>query len=120
MGDVYKEILNERYANSSQIQKEDIRKTKLELEQTQLKLGRARELLIGGDIEASDFRAIKAECEKAFAILEAKLSSISVKTTRITVQLDKAVKNLSNLNKIYEEVPVRKKKEILGSIFPEK
>lgn len=118
--EVYKEVLNEGYKNKTHTQTEDVRKTKLQLEQNESKLAKARDLLLNSDIEASDFRVMKTEYEKSVTVLEARLANLSTSTARINTHLDKAVSNLSNLDKIYEEATIRKKRDIIVSIYPEK
>ncbi|MES1223366.1 MAG: hypothetical protein ABUT20_48170 [Bacteroidota bacterium] len=101
---------------------------------------RARDLLLSGDIEATDFRTIKMDCEKQITILEAKLHStwgdggkmdeVSTARERMNIStanendiihiLDKAVNNLAKLDSIYLEATTIKKRQIVGSMFPEK
>lgn len=118
--EAYKEIVNEVYRTNSQNHREEISRIKLQLEQNDTKLTKGRDLLLSGAIEADDFRQIKADCEKNALILETRLTNLSVKTTQITGQLERAISNLAKLDKTYEEATVRRKREILGSIFPEK
>lgn len=120
MAEVYKEIINERYKNGFHAQLQEIQKVKMALEQNQRKLEKARELLLSGDIESSDFREIKANVERDIAILKAKLDGFSSKNIRMGAQLEKAIKNLSNIDTIYENATVREKREIIVSIYPEK
>ena len=118
--EAYKEIVNEAYRVNSQNQREEIWRIKQQLEQNETKITKGRDLLLSGDIEAEDFRKIKIDCEKTALILETKLANLSVKTMYITGRLEKAISNLENLDKIYKEATVRRKREIIGSIFPEK
>jgi site-specific DNA recombinase len=71
-------------------------------------------------IEATDFRAIKTDCEKQITILEAKLGGIKEEKEDIAPMLDKAVANLSKLDSIYKDATTIKKRQIVGSMFPEK
>ena len=90
------------------------------LEQNNKKLDRARELILSGDIESSDFREIKANAERDMVFLKAKLDTLSTKNTRINAHLDRAIMNLSSIDKIYENADMRKKRMIIVSIYPEK
>ena len=84
------------------------------------KLSRARELLLNGDIDGNDFRLIKTESEDKITRLEAKLSDLSVTTINIDSVLNKAIKNLTNLASMYQNGNIALKREIIGSMYPEK
>ena len=100
------------------------------------RITKARELLLCGDIEATDFRTIKIDCEKQITVLEAKLNSIvsesaafnatgtinsgTAEKENIHTLLDKVIANLASLNTIYQDAGTIKKRQIVGSIFPEK
>src|SRR5438105_5342597 len=79
-----------------------------------------RELLLSSNIDAADYQLIKSECENKISILEAKLASLSDAHENIEAILDKAVNTLSHLDTLYENASSVKKREIIGSIFPEK
>ena len=53
-------------------------------------------------------------------VLEAKLSGSSQKVKGIDGLLDQAIGNLSRLDKLYEEGTIAQKRQIIGSIYPEK
>ncbi len=86
------------------------------------KINKARELLLEGSIDSADYRAIKKECEDNLNRLEAKLTAMvsGRQASGIDRLLDKAVSALSNLDKIYSDADTVKKREIIGSIYPEK
>jgi site-specific DNA recombinase len=77
-------------------------------------------LLLSGDIDGLDFKTIKSECEKQIAVLEAKIGSMSEEIGDMGPVLDKALKNLAKLDNIWIEATTIKKRQIIGSIFPEK
>jgi hypothetical protein len=54
-------------------EREDVRNLKNELEQENIRLSKARDLLLAGDIEPSDYRAIKGGCEQKITTLEFKI-----------------------------------------------
>ena len=85
-----------------------------------LKLVKARELLLSGDIDGGDYRIIKSDCGNKINILEVKLNSLTDTQENIDIILDKAVNTLSHLHTLYQNACSMKKREIIGSIFPEK
>lgn len=68
------------------------------------------------EIDASDFKAIKAENERKIIALEAKLIEISEATINIQPVLDKAVGILSRIGELYKDGDIRTKRSIIGSI----
>lgn len=87
------------------------------------KITKARELLLEGDIDASDFKAIKSEAEYKIRVLESKISDL--KTNYITAAevnnlVDKAIDNLCKLDVMFCKSDYYEKRKIVGSIYPEK
>ncbi len=84
------------------------------------RVGKGRALLLSGDIDGLDFKAIKSECEKQISVLEAKIGSMSEETGDLGPVLEKAIENLAKLDSLWIEATTIKKRQIIGSIFPEK
>ncbi len=87
------------------------------------KLDREKSVLLQSNIDPVDYRTMKAECEEKINRLEAKLAETTTNTsTPISIDklIYKAVSTLSHLDSIYTEAAVTKKREIIGSIYPEK
>lgn len=87
------------------------------------RITKARELLLSGDIDGSDYKTIKAEAEKTIMRLEAKLNEIPSKTMSINEveeSLDKAIDKLTQLDVTYWKSNIKVQREIIGSMFPEK
>lgn len=82
--------------------------------------GAKTRLLLKSEIDTADYRAIKAESERKATELEAKLIEASKNTAGIQGLLDKAVDSLTRLDQLYADGDVKKKRQIVGSIFPEK
>ena len=87
------------------------------------RLIKARQLLLSEDIDPIGDRTIKTECEDKLMRLEAKLAETTTNTSAtigIDKLIDKAVPSLSHLDIPYTEANVTGKREIIGSIYPEK
>jgi site-specific DNA recombinase len=87
------------------------------------KITKARELLLNDDIEPTDFRAVKMEAEREITVLESKISDLQVnKMTLAEVDktIDSALINLTNLKNIYCDSDNYARRNLIGSIFPEK
>src|SRR5665647_604684 len=120
MAEVFKLVINEVYLAKTKNQKDEIKNIKTELEQLNSRLSKARELLLSGDLDGTDYKEIKAESEKKIAYLEGKALDLNRGTTSIVPLLDKALNSLIRLDTLYAEADTKRKREIIGSLYPEK
>ena len=120
MAEVYKVVLQEEFKAQTKAQREDLRQVKEALEKANTELANARKLLLSNEIEPSEYRSIKSEYEKKITGLESKLIELSQEGKSIEPLLNKALTNLTCLDKLYEKSDNKGKREIIGSIFPEK
>ena len=120
MIDLYKMVILDAYKSQLQGEKNDKKLLLREINEQNTRLAKARELLLTEAIDAADYKAIKSECERKISFLEAKLSSCSTNQENIDSLLDKAIYNLSHLDERYQNETVQGKRNIIGSIFPEK
>ncbi|MEO7045334.1 MAG: recombinase family protein, partial [Ferruginibacter sp.] len=72
---LYKEAISTIYKSKTKNQRSDVQQLKVQLEESNRRLTKARELLLTGDIEADDYRTIKSETEERINRMEAKLSA---------------------------------------------
>ncbi|MDT0641557.1 recombinase family protein [Zunongwangia sp. F363] len=117
---LYKEIITSVYKAKTKDRTGTIQQLKVHLQEENNKLSKARELLLCGEIEAVDYRMMKADAEKTINRIEAKLTSTITDTHNIEPLWDKAISNLSQLDSLYESGSTIQKRKIIGSIFPEK
>lgn len=71
-------------------------------------------------LDAADYWAINAESERKITELEAKPIEASKSTAGIQGLLDKAVDSPTRLDQLCTDRDVKKKRQIVGSIFPGK
>src|SRR4051812_41141587 len=76
--------------------------------------------LLTGDIEPGEYRQIKNDYEARISTLEMKLTAAAAENPSIEPLLKKALFNLCNLDQLYKESDNKGKRDIVGSIFPEK
>jgi site-specific DNA recombinase len=120
MDEAYKMVLTQTYRSITSKERDDRRALKNELDQIQTRISKARELLLSGDLDATDYKTIKQEGEERITALEARLFSSPAQNPNIEALLDKILDNLCPLDKFYEEGDLKRKRMIIGSIFPEK
>ena len=97
---LYKEIIVTTYKAKTHIQRDRMQQLKMQLEEANKRLSRARELLLCGDIEADDYRIIKAGSDEKINRLEAKLASVT-DVTKIEPLLTNAISCISQLDVLY-------------------
>lgn len=81
---------------------------------------KARELLLKGDLDGTEYKEIKSECESKINALEIKLSEFANKHVSIEDDLNKAVNALNTLNGLSSIEGGKLTRELIGSIYPEK
>ena len=120
MDELFRYVVNDVHSNEASI-KIDGRKDLLAKIQTENdKLTKARKLLLDDAIDSTDYKTIKAECETKLLSLEAKLTNFGKSSFNIDLTVDKAISTLSNIDMLYKDGDSTKKREIIGSIYPEK
>lgn len=72
-----------------------------------------------GDLDSTDYRKIKSDCERQISILEGKLMQLSANTFRIGPLLQKALSNVAHLPELYQNADIQDKRAIISSMFPE-
>ena len=61
---LYKEVILTVYDAKTRLHWNDMKQLRIQLDETNKKLSKARELLLTGDLDADDYRIIKSESEK--------------------------------------------------------
>ncbi len=120
MSEVYKIVLQEEFKAQTKAQREDVKQVKVALEKATIELTNARKLLLSNEIEPSEYRSIKSDYEKKITGLESRLIELSQEGKNIEPLLNKALTTLTCLDKLYEKADNKAKREIIGSIYPEK
>jgi site-specific DNA recombinase len=120
IGELNRAILNEIYNKNEMNLKNEYKEITNRVDEINDILSKARKKLITEEIDASDYRQFKLECEEEVRSLESKLMSLNYKPEAINTLLDKAFNKLSHLNILYNQSSIVQKREIISSIFPEK
>ncbi|MCQ6956984.1 recombinase family protein [Mucilaginibacter aquariorum] len=118
--DLYKALIAEAYDFSLGQGRSEVSNYKKQLNGYQDKIARARDLLLAGDLDGTDYKKIKSDSERQITILEGKLVDSSAKKAGIVPLIDKALNNLSKLAQIYQSAGSEAKRHIVSSMFPQK
>jgi DNA invertase Pin-like site-specific DNA recombinase len=123
MGTIYCRVVHDQFHNMSRATIDHRRSLVTSVTEQNNRLSKARELLLLNDIDGDDYKIIKKDCEDRIIRLEAELREIAEKPV-INIDLDeivnKAVLTFENIDSIYLKGDIAKKREIIGSMFPEK
>jgi site-specific DNA recombinase len=117
--DVIVDAYNSSFANPRDNRSELLK----EINSLNDKLAKARELLLNGDIDGVDYKAVKTENEVRVVALEAKLSELAAGPKRIdNIEpiVNQAITRLTQLDAIYCKSDTSNKRELIGSMYPEK
>ena len=119
MEEVYRKLVKEVYLDATSNHRESKKKAIGEIERLNQKLTKTRNLLIADVIDSDDFQAVKTDCQEKIRRLEATVIASNEQRPNINATLDKALSSLSNLDMLYTNAPVKEKRIIIGSIWPE-
>ena len=77
-------------------------------------------LLNNYDLDGTDYKKIKSDCERQISIIEGKLIDLAGNTDNIGSILDKALRTVTKLPELYQIADNENKRRIVSSMFPEK
>jgi hypothetical protein len=100
--------------------RDEIQKTKKELEKLELRKSNLQNDLMDRTITSQDYQDIKGRVDKELVLLKNKLAELQQKTSPFKVYIQKEVPMLENLLEYYRKSDGATKKKILNSIFAEK
>lgn len=117
-----KSIIEEVYLQEVSNQKRVEKQIHTEIDNLNLKIAKARNLLLSDNLDASDYKIIKHECEQQIRTLENKIqnSSNNLATNELKSITARAYNILTNIHLMYENGTSSEKRKIIGSIFTKK
>lgn len=119
MIDLYKKVLVDVFDQTVGGRDSELSDSRKQLKIYSDKIDKARELLLQGDLDASDYRKIKHDGERQISILEGKLMELTANTFHIGPLLQKALYNVAYLPNLYQEADIEEKRRIISSMYPE-
>ena len=118
--DIYQLTIREAWQDQTKHDQDLKRQLSNQMADMEERLNYLRELLATQKVEPEDYRKMKAEyTEKIDRLLE-KMAEPNQKMVDIEGLLRTGIVTLLNLEKLYLEGDIIKKREIIGSIYPEK
>ena len=120
MARLYIETLKKAFHDKTKNQQSEQKQILSQIDVLNTRINNARELVADGKIDSVDYKELKKDCSHKITVLEAKLADCSNTHKGIDGLLQKAMDSLCKLDTLYEEGTVAQKRQIIGSIFPEK
>jgi site-specific DNA recombinase len=120
MKELFTIILKEAFYEKTKGSQNNQRQLLSQIEELNIRLKNAREMVADRKLDHEDFRELKLDCTNQITKLEAKLSGSSVAEKSIDGLIEQAVCSLDRLDVLYQDGTVLQKREIISSIFPEK
>ncbi|RWY55396.1 recombinase family protein [Mucilaginibacter gilvus] len=121
--ELFTEVIADTYKSQNTTQLISRSELLKEINDLNSRIAKARELLLNGDIDGADYKTIKSENEYKINVLEAKLAeaaAVNSKAENIEPILRRAITNLTQLNRIYSKSTISEKRELIGSMYPQK
>lgn len=119
-----KKIFLENYSSSIVNPLTEKKRIGKEIDKLNNKISIARDKLLSEIIEDDEYIQIKKECKEKIEKLENQLSKdqdrTEIKNINIEKLLEKALEALTNVAFLYSSGDIETKREVIGSIFPEK
>jgi DNA invertase Pin-like site-specific DNA recombinase len=117
---LYKMVVKDVYEQKNGTERKDLLSIRNEIERLTRRKKTALDMRMSGDLDNDDYRLIKKECEEGIVQLEDKLSKLALSQTNIESQIEQVTEVLSNLDVHYTQSNTLIKRELVGSIYPEK
>jgi site-specific DNA recombinase len=117
---LYQMILEKELKKSGSDNSEEKKKINSEIQKHQERIDKAEQLMLDGQLEMSEYKAIKEKYEKAIKDLQTALTPAHQKCTDYKKYLDFGINLLANLDGVYVSAKTEVKNQILSSILAEK
>ena len=113
-------ILKERFKEHNTTGKGELEKNQKEIARQKQRLKNAKDLMLDGEISASEFKEMKYEIEEQLTKLEVEESNFRAGIENHSKTIEDSLEVLQSLNKWYISKNTTAKQRIVSSIFPEK
>ncbi len=120
---LFRELVVEEFSDQKKRRQKEKKRVSEEIQKQNERLAKARELLLSSVLDAKDYQIIRSEAEDQVLKLEARLLETNNQNPdmlNLESKVEKAILVLSNLAEIYQIADINRKREIIGSIYPEK
>jgi site-specific DNA recombinase len=115
---IFRKLLLEEYSDQNRASKSEQKSLNEQIQKLNVKLGKARELLLTSELDSKDYKVIKSEIEEQLIRLEARLLDTSrhvqPAVRNIEQMTERAVEVLLNLDSLFLGADSEAKRQIIG------
>ena len=119
MIEIYAKVMDYHYGLSNKDTSGDRKIILSKIDTLNARISKGREMLMNGDLDASDYKIIKLEAEAKVETLENELTKAKKIYTGVTALMKKLSNHLQNVDEYYLDSDIEIKRRIIKSIFPE-
>jgi len=101
-------------------QKTSIAGIEEEILKNQGRINNAQELMLDGNIDATEYKSIKTRFEELNSKLKREKTGLELADSSYGKYLKQNISMLRNMDQYFEKAPLEIKQKIIGSMFPEK
>ncbi|HUX95785.1 MAG TPA: recombinase family protein [Bacteroidales bacterium] len=120
IANLYIKTLEKLFEKDDYNRRDEIQKSKKELEKLELRKSNLQNDLMDRIITSHDYQEMKSRVEKEIGLFKDKLTDLQQQTSPFKIYIQKEVPMLENLMEYYRKSNGATKKKILGCIFAEK
>jgi DNA invertase Pin-like site-specific DNA recombinase len=117
---LYKKTLEKLFEKDDYHRRDEIQKTRKELERLELRKSNLQNDLMDRSITAQDYQDMKGRLDKEIVLVKDKLTELQQEVSPFKVYIQKEIPMLENLLEYYRKSDGITKMKILGNIFAEK
>lgn len=117
---LYKKTLEKLFEKDDFQRRDEIQKTKKELEKLELRYKNLRNAFLDKQVTPSDYQEMKSMIDKDIVITKDKLTDLQQEVSPFRMYIQKEVPMLENLLEYYRKSDGKTKKKLLSTIFAEK
>ena len=117
---LYRKTLEKLFEKEDYQRKDEIQKTRKELEKLELRKSNLQNDFMDRTITPQDYQDMKGRVDKGLVLLKSKLTDLQQQTSPFKIYIQKEVPMLENLLEYYRKSDGATKKKILNTIFAEK
>ena len=119
--ELYKEVLLDIHGEGEKAKNSEIKALREELTKCNVRLAKAEDMFIEGDIDKEDFNRMKVRLKSEADNSKKRIQLLeTANTVDIKPKLKFSIDLLENIGEFIENAPVTVKIKVLGSMFPEK
>ena len=118
--ELYQHILKSFFGQTNEERLAKIHKVQAEIDKNTARINKAMQMMLDGEIESFEYKAIKSRFDTANTILLRERASLEIDKVDYSSTINGCFNLLKHLDKFYNEANVSMKQKIVGLNFPEK